>query len=339
MLKEYIEKLIERLDLTLEEAKEAVDILLKGADPHQAAAMLVLLRSKGESPEELAGMVTAMREHAISVEVEDPLLDIVGTGGDNFGTVNISTGAAILAAAAGAKVAKHGNRSVSSKCGSADILEKMGVAIELEPKDIATCIHEVGIGFMYAPAYHPALQLLAPIRKSLKVRTSVNILGPLLNPARAEYSLIGVFDENLLDLMAQTLFQLGTRRSLIVHSMGLDELTLAAPTDARLVLEDEVRDEVIDPIDYGLPRAPLEALKGGDPDTNYTLLMKAFEGEDFPISDALILNAGVALNIYGHAKDIQEGIDQAKEALYTKQALETLHKWVELSNRLKKEEK
>ena len=319
----------------MKETEEALEAMLVGADATQAAAFLCLLRAKGETAQEVAGMARGMRNNALRVDAGDDVLDIVGTGGDGVGTVNISTGACIIAAGAGAKVAKHGNRSVSSLCGSADVLEELGVAVDLSPESVSRCVNEVGMGFMFAPRFHPAMKTVVPIRRSLKVRTVFNILGPMLNPAMAPYALVGVFSEDLVELMADSLFELGTTRSLVVHQAGLDELTTMAPADVTEVTKAGIRKYTIDPAELGLPKCTIEDLIGGTKQVNAQMLRDVMGGEKGPVADNLNLNAGVALAAAERAATIAEGVAMAKEAQESGKAGEVLDKWIALSSELK----
>ncbi|CAI5494286.1 unnamed protein product [Closterium sp. Naga37s-1] len=336
--------------------------LIAGAEAAQIGAFLVLLRAKGETPEEVstedlkfegrdgsgwlmvrmddvsgseadevAGLAAAMRSMCVEVAAGDDTLDIVGTGGDGFDTVNISTGACVLAAACGAHVAKHGNRSVSSACGSADVLEALNVEVDLGPQAVARCVQEAGVGFMYAPRFHPAMRIVAPVRKALKVRTAFNLLGPMLNPSFAPYALVGVFNPETVDLMARSLQRLGIRRALVVHSKGLDEISPMGPADMLEVTQDSVRPFRVDPLDYGIARCTIEDLKGGDKALNAQLLRDAFGGQQGAIADALVLNAGTGLAACGVARDVGEGIAMAQEAQRSGKALHVLDQWAALS--------
>lgn len=324
MLKACIEKLIQREDLTPDEAENAIVEIVRQGNEHQAAAFLVLLRAKGETADEISGLVNGMKHFMIPVKADSPVLDIVGTGGDGAKTVNISTGASLLAASCGVKIGKHGNRSVSSLCGSADVLKEMGIAVGLSSEKVKENIEEKGFGFMFAPKYHPAMKRLVPVRQALKLRTAFNLLGPLLNPAKAEYQMIGVYDEKLLELMAGVLFKLGTKRSFIFHGCGLDELSCAGPSKVIEVTEKGLRHFTIDPNEFGLPKCSVEDLKGGDAKVNGKILRDVFKGKEGPVADTLVLNAGVAIYLYGLAETIQQGIDQARQSLKSGKALEFL---------------
>ena len=297
------------------------------------AAFLVLLRAKGETAEEIAGLANAMRDLCVPVKTPYDVLDIVGTGGDGIGSVNISTGATVIAAAAGAKVAKHGSRSVSSLCGSADVLEALGIAVELDPAGVNLCLEEAGVGFMFAPSFHPAMKAVVPVRKALKVRTAFNMLGPMLNPADAAYGLIGVYSTSVSNLMADALQRVGVKKALVVHSMGLDELTPMGPADVVEVAAGAARRSYqLEPKDLGIPRCAVEDLAGGDAALNAKILMDAFGGGRGAVADALNLNAGVALAAANVARDAKEGVAMAQEAQRSGKAGDTMRKWIAVSN-------
>eukprot|EP00877_Chromochloris_zofingiensis_P008605 jgi/Chrzof1/3999/Cz13g16180.t1 len=339
-LKQVIEQLMVRQDLTEQQAEQSLQELLLDFVPEQAAALLVLLRAKGETPAEVAGLAKALLHNAVHVKTPYDVVDIVGTGGDGIGSVNISTGASVIAAAAGARVAKHGNRSVSSLCGSADVLEALGVAIELGPEGVGKCIEEAGVGFMYAPTYHPAMRMLRPVRSALKVRTAFNMLGPLLNPADATYGLVGVYDTDISMLMAESLMRLGMKKALVVHSMGLDELTPMGPADVvEISAGQAARRYQLDPKDMGIPRCSVEDLNGGDASLNAKILQDVFGGQKGPVADALNLNAGYALAASQVAASPQEGIAMAQEAQARGMAADVLNKWVHISQSCMKQEK
>lgn len=262
-LRDVLEMLIEGKDLTEKQSQDTMMDILSDFSPEQAAAFLVLLRAKGETAAEVAGLARAMLSEVQQVSTHNDVVDIVGTGGDGIGSVNISTGACIIAAAAGAKVAKHGSRSVSSLCGSADVLEALGVAIDLGPESVSRCISEANLGFMYAPRYHPAMKRIRPIRSALKIRTIFNILGPMLNPASASYGLVGVYSPSISKLMGESLLRLGMQKALVVHSMGLDELTPMGPADVVEVTAGcELKHYTLDPLDVGIPRCEVKDLAG-----------------------------------------------------------------------------
>ena len=340
-LRHVIERLCAAENLTADETEQALDALID-ADPAQISAFLVLMRAKGETPEEMAGMARAMRARAVAVNAGDDVLDIVGTGGDDAGTVNISTGSCILAAAAGAKVAKHGNRSVSSMCGSADVLEALGVAVDLGPEGVAKCIERTNMGFMFAPRYHPAMKAVVPVRKALKVRTAFNMLGPMLNPAGTQYALVGVYTPDLQPLMADSLMALGMKKALVVCStvgdLSLDEMTPCGPTSVVEVTPAGTKSYSFDPKDVGIPPCELKDLAGGDAKLNARMLTDALGGEKGPVADCLMLNAGVAMAAAAQAESVEEGVAMCKEAHAQGKAGDTLRSWIELSQELKLQE-
>jgi anthranilate phosphoribosyltransferase len=301
---------------------EMVDLMrqvMRGeVSPVMTAAILTGLRVKKETIEEIAGAATVMREFAARVELpdSDALVDIVGTGGDGAHTFNISTAAMFVVAAAGGKVAKHGNRSVSSKSGSADVLEALGAAIELAPAQVAACIAETGLGFMYAPMHHPAMRNVAPVRKELGVRTIFNILGPLTNPACAPNILMGVFHPDLVGIQARVLQRLGARRALVVHGRdGLDELTLAGPTLVAELRDDHIREFEVEPREFGLPTADLATIRVESPAQSRDMLLGVLDGATGPARDIVLLNAGAALVAAGIAASIGDGVARARAAL------------------------
>ena len=333
-LKGFLERLVQGENLTRKESEECMDIVAKGrADSNQVAALLVLLRAKGETPEEVEGIVRTMRAHMtqVSTSMTDSLLDIVGTGGDGAHTVNLSTTAAILAAACGARVAKHGNRSVSSKAGSADVLEVLGVPM-LDPEHIESCIKDAGIAFMFAPKFHPAMKHVVPVRRSLGVRTIFNILGPLLNPARASRLFLGVFSPHLLDIYGRVLMGLGNvEHALVVHCCGLDELAPIGVAEAVEIRKGhEMKRIRIDPIAMGIPRCTVADLRGGSKEVNARIIRGVLAGGDGatgPIADTIALNAGAGLYVAGLSSSIEEGYKKAQATLRAGDGLEKLSAW------------
>jgi anthranilate phosphoribosyltransferase len=331
MLKTYIEKLMSGENLTEMEAQTAVNEILNRASPSQIAAFLVLLRAKKETTDEILGIVQGMRERMIALSIATPVLDIVGTGGDGANTINVSTGAAILAASCGVKIAKHGNRSVSSRCGSADVLEALGVNINLSADKVVKCIEEVGIGFCFAPNFHPAMKSIKEVRKSLAVPTCFNMIGPLLNPAKAKYLLIGVFNEELMHLIAEVVFELGVQRALVFHGNGLDELSCVGSANILEVSDAEIKPIILDPKDFGFPRCEVADLKGGFAKENAKILLDVFNGKSGAIADTLIFNAAVAIYVYGITRSIEEAIAMVKFNIKTGKVISLLNKFINFS--------
>ena len=318
MIREAIARLLERKSLGVEEAEGVMGEIMHGeATPAQIAGYLTALRMKGETVEEIAGSARAMKDHAIRVEVgREGLVDTCGTGGDGAHTFNISTTAALVVAGAGLPVAKHGNRSASSRCGSADLMEALGVKIDLGPQQVARCIEEVGIGFLFAPHFHPAMRHAAPVRKELGVRTIFNILGPLVNPASPSIQLLGVFSAELTAPLAQVLSQLGTRRALVVHSAdGLDELSTTGPNQISELEGGRVRTYTQDPQELGLPRARIQDLIGGGVEENCRITLAVLGGEKGPRRDVVLLNAGAVLYAAGKAPDLRHSLGLAAWAI------------------------
>jgi anthranilate phosphoribosyltransferase len=320
--------------LSRAEAREAVDLIMQGeVSPALIAGFLVALRMKGETADEIAGCVEAMRGHALPVRPErDSLVDTAGTGGDGSHTLNFSTAAALVAAAAGARVAKHGNRAVSSGCGSADVLEALGFRLDLQPDDIARSIDQLGFGFMFAPMHHPAMRHAAPVRKELAARTVFNILGPLTNPAGATSQLVGVYEADLVPTVAVVLARLGTRRALVVHGAGgIDELSPAGSNLVYEVTDGEVHPGEVDPLDAGIPRCDPAELRGGTPEQNASDIRAIFDGADGAKRDAVVLNAAGALVVAGLVDDLSEGIRVAAGTIDSGAAGERLTALVEFS--------
>lgn len=340
MLTKYLQKMLESKLLSRDEAEAATEIFLnESCDAHQISAFLLLIKQRGETALEIAGMASAIQKQASFIpQFPADTLDIVGTGGDMSNTVNISTGSAILAAACGIPIVKHGNRSVSSRCGSADLLEAWGINIEPPPLSLPKQLAAINIAFMYAPVYYPILKRLSSIRKGLKIPTILNMLGPLLNPAKSAYALIGVANVTALPLMAKAVQELGqVKRGLIFHGSGLDELTSLGPITAYKLEEDKLSCLQIDPEEFGFARCSLLDLQGGSAHENGIRLRAVFSGVKNPLADSLVLNAGAALWIFGKVTTLQQGIIKAKNVLEKGAALRLLDKWISLSQQRKKE--
>jgi anthranilate phosphoribosyltransferase len=334
MINESIHALVnERRDLTEEEAAGAMQAIFTGeATPAQLAAFLIALRLKGETVDEITGMARVMREHALHVTVEGPLLDTCGTGGDGMGTFNVSTAAAFVAAGAGARVAKHGNRAMSSGCGSADVLEALGAKIDLTPEQVARCIEETGFGFMFAQAFHPAMKYAGPTRREIGVRTAFNILGPLTNPAGAQSQLLGVGRPEIAPLMAAALERLGSRHVLVVHSeSGCDELTLDGPCHVTEMTAGKSREYILRGAELGLPESGAAAIKGGTAEQNAAILASVLSGETGPYRDVVLFNAAAALVAAEIAKDPKDGLAFAVESIDSGAAKKRMDAFVELS--------
>ncbi len=334
MIQEALGRVLEGRDLGRDEAREVMGEIMRGeATPAQIAGFLVALRSKGETAGEIAGSAEAMREHVVRVRpARDDLVDTAGTGGDRAYTLNISTAAALVAAAAGAAVAKHGNRAVSSACGSADVLEALGFRLELEPERIARSIDELGFGFMFAPTHHPAMRHAAPVRRELGTRTVFNVLGPLTNPAGARAQVVGVYSAELVGTIASVLAQLGARHAFVVHGAGgIDELSPAGPNLVGEVVDGTVRERTIDPLDLGVARCAPEELGGGAPDANAQAIREVLAGADGGRRDAILLNAAGAVAAAGHAADLREGLELARSAIDSGAALDRLDELIAFS--------
>jgi anthranilate phosphoribosyltransferase len=334
VIQDALAQLLDGKDLSRDEARRVMDTIMSGeATAAQIGGFLVALRLKGETADEIAGSAEAMRAHAIPVHPKrEDLVDTAGTGGDGGRTFNISTAAALLAAAAGAGVAKHGNRSVSSASGSADVLEELGFELDLAPEQIARSIDELGFGFMFAPSHHPAMKHAGPVRRELATRTVFNVLGPLTNPAGARAQVVGVYSAALVPVIADVLAQLGARRAFVVHGAGgIDELSPAGVNIVCEVIDGDVHPREIDPLDLGIERCDPEELRGGSPAENARKIREVFEGGNGGRRSAILLNAAGAIAAGGHAKDLKEGIGIAREALESGAATEKLDRLVAFS--------
>ncbi len=326
-MRTYIEKLLDRVDLSQAEAEAAMDTIMSGqATPAQIGAFLIALRMKGETVDEIAGFARSMRRNARRVPLSSngAIVDTCGTGGDRSGTFNISTAVAFVVAGAGRRVAKHGNRAVSSKSGSADVLEALGVNIALTPEQVARCIEEVGIGFLFAPTFHPAMKHAIGPRRELGVRTVFNILGPLTNPAFATHQLLGVYDPNLTEMMARVLAELGVKAAFVVHGAGgLDELSTTGVNRVTHLREGDITTFDLAPEDVGIPRARPEDLRGGDASTNAAIIRAILSGEDRgPRRDVVLFNAAAALA--AETGDFEAGLEEARASLDSGAALAKL---------------
>jgi anthranilate phosphoribosyltransferase len=334
MIQEALARILDGHDLGRDDSRKVMDQIMRGeATSAQIGGFLVALRLKGETADEITGCAEAMRDHVLAVRPErDDLVDTAGTGGDGAGTFNISTAAALVAAAAGAGVAKHGNRAVSSASGSADVLEALGFDLELPPERITRSIDELGFGFLFAPTHHPAMRHAAPVRRELAARTVFNVLGPLTNPAGARAQVVGVYAPELVPTIARVLAHLGARRAFVVHGAGgIDELSPSGPNLVCEVAGGRVREREIDPEELGVPRCDPAALRGGSPDENAARIRAIFEGANGGARDAVLLNAAGAIAASGHAKDLREGLGLAREAVDSGAAGERLERLIAFS--------
>jgi len=332
-LKDYIAIAAGGRHLSVEEAREAFNIMMSGeATAAQIGGFLMALRVRGESIAEITGAVSTMRDKMLPVSAPDHAIDIVGTGGDASGSYNVSTCAAIVATGAGLTVAKHGNRALTSKSGAADTLVALGVNLDLSPAGIAACIDEAGIGFMFAPGHHAAMRHVGPARVELGTRTIFNLLGPLSNPASVKRQLLGVFDRNWVEPLAHVLRDLGSQTVWVVHGDGLDEMTTTGTTHIAALENGTIRTFDLTPEEVGLTRVGIEQLKGGDAQHNASALMTVLKGEKNPYREIVLLNAGAALVIGGEAEDIRDGITRAGAAIDNGAALAALEALIKTSN-------
>lgn len=322
--------------LSMDDAVTVMREVMEGeVTPAQLGSYLTALSLKGETPEEIAGFATVMRDKSLRVAVDGAAIDTCGTGGDRKGTFNISTAAAFVVAGSGLTVAKHGNRAASGDCGSADVLEALGVRIELPPEAVERCLREIGIGFMFAPAYHPAMRYAAPVRREIGIRTVFNVLGPMTNPAGVSCQLIGVGYPEVAEKMAEALRLFGTHHAIIVHSDdGMDELSLGSDTAGWEVLDGDIRPYVVRPRDLGLPHATPEDLRGGDPAANAETMRAILSGSGGPVRDAVVLNSGAALVAGDVASTLVDGIEMAAASISDGRAAEKLDAMVSLTREL-----
>ena len=336
MIQQAIETVVSGRSLSTEAASTAIEQIMTGeATPAQFGALVTALRMKGETVDEIVGMARVMREKSLHVEVEGVVVDTAGTGGDNSGSFNISTTAALVAAGAGAKVAKHGNRAMSGSTGSADVLEALGVNIALSPESVARCIAEVGFGFMFAQGFHPSMRFAAGPRREIGIRTVFNILGPLTNPAGADRQVIGVADPSLARRMAEALGRLSSHKALIVHGTdGIDELSISAPTSVWSLEDGVVTESQVSPEQLGLQRAALESIQIDSPESSAAMARGVLSGEYGPARDVVLMNASAALVAADVASDLVEGVELAARSIDHGNALSRLDELVELSQAL-----
>ena len=317
-MKVIIEQLLDQNSLTQEEAREVMDKIMSGKyDDAQISGFLIALRAKGENYEEIAGFAQAMRDKMTPIDSVEDAIDMCGTGGDALGTFNISTAASFVVAGAGVPIAKHGNRSMTSKSGSADVLTALGVDITLAPEKVSECIQNIGIGFMFAPSLHPAMKYAMGARKALGTRTVFNILGPLCNPAGVKRQLMGIFDGNLTDKVAKVLQRLGSTHAMVVHgNEGLDEISTTDDTKyTELTPEGEIKSGTLLPSNFGFTTTDLESLKGGEPNENADIIWSIFNGETGPRRDIVIINAGAGIKVGGKTESLIDGIKLAEESI------------------------
>jgi anthranilate phosphoribosyltransferase len=332
--KSLISKVATGAELTVQESAAAFDRMMSGeATPSQMGALLMGLRVRGETVDEITGAVTTMRAKMLKVDAPEGAIDVVGTGGDASGSYNISTCAAFIVAGAGVPVAKHGNRALSSRSGAADVLAALGVRIDLGPEAIARCIVQAGIGFMFAPLHHPAMKHVGPTRVELGTRTIFNLLGPLSNPAGVKRQMVGVFSRHWVEPLAKVLGRLGSERAIVVHgSDGLDEITTAGPTSVASLENGTVRTFEIRPDDVGLPKADPRRLLGGDAEANAAALLSVLKGEKSPYRDVAMFNAAAALMVAGRAKDFADGMALARTSVDSGEAEGRLDRLIAVSN-------
>lgn len=335
-MKEYIEKCLGGKDLTIEEASRALDLIMTGqATDIQIAGLLVALRAKGESINEVVGFARTMRQHSVKIKVEDQnAVDVCGTGGDALGTFNISTIASFVVAGAGVTVAKHGNRSISSKSGSADLLSALGVNVQCTAQKVQDCVNSVGIGFMFAPMFHPAMKFVGKTRAELGIRTIFNMLGPITNPANIRKQLIGTYHAAVAPKLAKAMEQLTTDKTCVVHSQdGMDEVTLSGETTVYEVEQKKPqRQYSVNPSNFNLPSRPLSALQGGAPAENATIAQQVLSKQTGPARDIVLANAAFGIYVSGKARSLQEGSGMAAESIDSGRAMQKLRSMIEFTN-------
>jgi anthranilate phosphoribosyltransferase len=339
-IREALAKIVLGEDLSRAEAQAAMRSLVDGeATPSQIAGFAVALRMKGETPEEIAGLAEVMRSAATHVDAGPDVVDVVGTGGDGAGTFNISTLSALLVASAGGRVAKHGNRSITSQCGAADFLEAIGVVIDLPPSGVVRCVEETGFGFMFAPNYHPAMRHASVPRRDIGVRTVFNILGPITNPAGARRQLTGVAVAGLGETLARVLNLMGAEHAIVVHGQdGLDEISVSAPTFIHEAHDGDVRSYTIEPEQFGMQRWTTDAVRGGTVQANVRLAQAVLEGARGPSRDVVLLNAGAALYMAGVEDSIRDGVGRAADELDSGRARDKVEQVATASQRIKSEQ-
>jgi len=345
MIREAIARVVEGRNLTMEEMTLTMEEITSGqATPAQIASLITALRLKGETVEEITAAAQVMRNKAVRIEVAGPdvsddrvLVDTCGTGGDEIHTFNISTAAAFVVAGAGVRVAKHGNRSVSSICGSADVCEALGICLDLPAEGVAACIREAGIGFLFAPALHGTMKHAVGPRKEIGIRTIFNMLGPLANPAGAKVQILGVFRKDLTRVMAEVLGKLGSRRAMVVYGEdGMDEITTTGRSHVAEWVDGEVREYTVHPHDFGIPVSTLDELRGGDARENARLILELLDGKEGSRKDIVLLNAGAALHAAGAAESILEGVELARQSIDNGRARDKLQALIRQSNRKEK---
>ena len=334
MLTALIQQLLIKQNLTKKQCFQALNELISNENPIQSGAFVLVLQSKPIHIEEFFAFYELLKEQMIHLALSYEVIDIVGTGGDQANTVNISTAASILVASCGVKVVKHGNRSVSSLCGSADLLEGFKIKLNLAPDQIVRCVNEIGISFCFAPNFHPVLLALKNLRRSLKVPTFFNWLGPLLNPAQPKFYLLGVSDSSKMDLMADVLLRAKVKHAFVVHSQGLDELSLLGSSEVIEIKDNSSNKFILDPVDFGFKYCQLSDIQGDKVERNCHLITKVFQGEKNPLADTIIFNAGVALYLSENCSSIESGIEKAQKQIENGSAINLLKAWQQFCKKL-----